>query len=210
MVVTDQYIYVHMPKTGGTWVRNVMRGELGEIPVSKKLQGHSPASIITPEMAEGKTVFGSYRDPWSWYESWAGVLFRSYSNDNQRVRDVFRAFGQGEETVNALLRGAIGLDDHCPTDMKPDALWNPEGRLEELGPGGLWSRLMRYYFQDESGCWLVDEMWPTGTLPFEHRNYVIPNKGHNKPGLYRDHGMAIFERDAFMNIAALSKRHAHA
>ncbi len=68
MILSKHFVYVHMPKTGGTFVRKVMRD-------------HAPAdwdfqeldhtlSKDTPKSHEHLPRFGCVRNPFAWYVSW--------------------------------------------------------------------------------------------------------------------------------------------
>lgn len=68
MYVAPGLLYLHVPRTAGTFVTNVLeRGGAG----SRNVPGVAPHDGIRKvgELASDRLVFGTIRDPWSWYVS---------------------------------------------------------------------------------------------------------------------------------------------
>ena len=97
MFVTDRFVYVHMQKTGGTRIREIL-SELTDGRGVGRQHGFLDAK-------PNKLVFGSIRDPLAWYVSlWAfgcegrgGLLSRlsaywQYLYANVEDVDLFREF----------------------------------------------------------------------------------------------------------------------
>jgi hypothetical protein len=62
MLVTPQFIFIHMPKAGGNFVRAACTGvEVGTF--------HAGGADIPPEYRH-LPVFAVVRNPWDWYVSW--------------------------------------------------------------------------------------------------------------------------------------------
>lgn len=76
MYVAPGLLYLHAPRTAGTFVTNTLeRGGVG----SRSVEGlgvHDGIRKIPERMASDKLIFGSIRDPWSWYVSY----FSSFKN----------------------------------------------------------------------------------------------------------------------------------
>ena len=71
MVIADEFVYVHMPKTGGTFVEEVLRRVLGRPPGWNSDVGadqHQPVSAI-PHGHRHKPVLFTVRNPYDHYVS---------------------------------------------------------------------------------------------------------------------------------------------
>jgi hypothetical protein len=98
-IVTDDFVYVHMPKTGGMWVSKVLQELRGGEKV-KGLLRHAGVDEIEPDIRQHRLVIGTARDPWSWYRSlW---MHMQAGQDTKRLR---HHLTQGEDTFLAFLRG---------------------------------------------------------------------------------------------------------
>jgi hypothetical protein len=66
MYVSDRIVFVELQKTGCTHIRNLLKELLGGRFVERHIQA-DPSLFV-----EGRSFFGSVRDPWPWYMSlWA-------------------------------------------------------------------------------------------------------------------------------------------
>lgn len=72
MILCKKFVWVHLPKTGGTFVREVLGSAA---PKQWKLRvlypGHRSIREVPPEYAT-VPAFGFIRNPWEWYVSWYG------------------------------------------------------------------------------------------------------------------------------------------
>jgi len=60
MVITKAAIFMHLPKTGGTWLQQVLADAV------LRIEMHQPARYAPDD----RPRFGFTRNPWSWYVSW--------------------------------------------------------------------------------------------------------------------------------------------
>jgi len=83
---TDKFVYFHIPKTGGTWIRNAIKKsgiickEVGDthITVRRILHDYDYAHIL-----RDKHVIVSIRNPYSWYQSyWSFKMKVGWSMNN--------------------------------------------------------------------------------------------------------------------------------
>lgn len=105
MIVTDKFVFVHLPRTGGTFVCEVIRKFF---PSAHEIGHHLPRELLPREYSH-LPVLGTVRDPWEFYVSlyhyvWpreAGSLLASWMSENGR-------FGFVGSTQNLL---NLGVND---------------------------------------------------------------------------------------------------
>lgn len=66
MIATDRFVYIHLHKSGGTFVNEAL---LRFIPGASMFGYHLPRSRI-PQSMQDLPVLGFVRSPWSYYVSW--------------------------------------------------------------------------------------------------------------------------------------------
>jgi len=72
----DEFIYVHMPKTGGTTIRNILEENYGAV----HLNNHDPARSLVGENIKNKKIVGSVRNPFKWYVSCYQYFKKTHPN----------------------------------------------------------------------------------------------------------------------------------
>jgi hypothetical protein len=107
MLVTDNFVFVHLPRCGGTFVSEVIRKFF---PSAHEIGYHLPLALLPPELSH-LPVLGTVRNPWAFYVSWYhhqqtnkrhGPLI-SFLTENWKLDFV-------ETTRNALNLGVIAAD----------------------------------------------------------------------------------------------------
>jgi hypothetical protein len=118
MIVCEQFIFIHLHKSGGTFVNQLM---LQCLPCARQIGYHLPYRE-TPALYRSLPVLGTVRNPWEYYVSWyffqaaqprPNPLFRLCSRDGRlgftdTVRRLAGLFSDAE-LVEAL-RGALPDD----------------------------------------------------------------------------------------------------
>jgi hypothetical protein len=66
MIVTDKFVFVHLPRTGGTFVSEVIRKFF---PSAHEIGYHLPRAALPTEYSH-LPVLGGIRNPWEFYPSW--------------------------------------------------------------------------------------------------------------------------------------------
>jgi len=66
MLVTDKFVFVHLPRTGGTFVAEVIRKFF---PQAREIGYHFPRELLPREYSH-LPVLGTVRNPWEFYVSW--------------------------------------------------------------------------------------------------------------------------------------------
>lgn len=88
MIVTDRFVFLHLHKSGGSFVNEALRRHF---PEAQEIGYHLPRSLIPADLA-ALPVVGLVRNPWSYYVSWysfqrerptPNALFRVLSDDGQ-------------------------------------------------------------------------------------------------------------------------------
>lgn len=103
MLITDKFVFLHLPRAGGTFVYDVVKKFF---PSAREIGYHLPRELLPRECAH-LPILGVVRNPWEFYVSWyehvrprnaASVLF-SWMSDNGKLDFV-------ETTRNALNLGS--------------------------------------------------------------------------------------------------------
>ena len=66
MLVTEKFVFVHLPRTGGTFVSEVIRKFF---PSAHEIGYHLPR-VVLPREYSHLPVLGGVRNPWDFYASW--------------------------------------------------------------------------------------------------------------------------------------------
>lgn len=135
-VVLKNLVYVHMPKTGGIWVSQVLRALGGH--VAPQTSRHVPLSDTPAEILKGRTLLGTIRDPWSWY-----VSFWRHLQAGQDNRALCEFLGEGDPSFPAVL---VGVTSHkwtsVPEEIRTGWPWPPTGNQ------GLYTALFNWLYGD--------------------------------------------------------------
>jgi len=119
MIVTDRFVFLHLHKSGGTFVNECL---LRFVPGARQLGYHLPRSMLPAHYAR-LPVLGMVRNPWSYYVSWyafqsqqpkGNVLFQ-VASDNA-------ALDFGATVRNLLELGSAGSSGHRKLDALVRAL----------------------------------------------------------------------------------------
>jgi len=66
MIVTDKFVFVHFPRTGGTFITDLI---LKFFPSAQQVGYHLPRYLLPKEYSH-LPVLGAVRNPWEFYVSW--------------------------------------------------------------------------------------------------------------------------------------------
>jgi len=103
MIATDRFAYVHLHKSGGSFVNECL---MRFFPDARQIGYHLPLSLL-PAPLRAHPVLGFVRSPWSYYVSW-------YAFQSQRPRPnaLFRCVSDdGTLDFSASVRNLAGLGD---------------------------------------------------------------------------------------------------
>jgi hypothetical protein len=76
MIVCEQFVFVHVPKTGGAWVRGILKTHRHRDWYLQERRAHTPSS----DAPEGRPVLGVVRNPWDWYVSYYFYCHRAFQS----------------------------------------------------------------------------------------------------------------------------------
>jgi hypothetical protein len=117
MLITDKFVFVHLPRTGGTFVYEVVRKFF---PSAREIGYHLPRALLPREYSH-LPVLGTVRNPWEFYVSWychhhsnktysplKNVLFGCLSENRkldfgQTIRNALN-LGMSDDKLDLLIR----------------------------------------------------------------------------------------------------------
>jgi hypothetical protein len=101
MITTDRFVFLHLHKSGGTFVNEFL---VRFLPDARHVGYHLPRSMI-PAHAAHLPVLGTVRNPWSYYVSWY-----SFQRDRPFPNFLFRVLSDGGALdFAATLRNMLDL-----------------------------------------------------------------------------------------------------
>ena len=146
MLIYDDFVFMHTPKTAGYFVKEALIAELAA--PSEQLKGHAGWDSI-PAAAVGRPVLMYVRNPWDWYVSWyhwmIGINLSRKSNaevqENQWLRLLFgedlKIADDGPHGVNdfaTMVRSACeNLDPRHP--LMAEMIANGDRHAEAVADG---------------------------------------------------------------------------
>ena len=104
MIVTDKFVFVHFPRTGGTFITDVL---MRFFPSAQEIGYHLPRFLL-PKQYSHLPVLGAVRNPWEFYVSWyyhvwprdAATPLTSWLTEN------------GKQQFEGATRNALNLGTH--------------------------------------------------------------------------------------------------
>jgi len=144
-LLAQKKVYIHMPKTGGSWIAKLIKNDLGGTDVGGH-HGHASWDQLRPHEARDKELWGTIRDPWSWYHSWWRHGMRT------GLKDAMAVYGGGSTEFKDVLYGVLSKDpNRCPERCA--VIWSlpkeEASRWEYLkGDGGLYSWAFSHMYGD--------------------------------------------------------------
>ncbi len=154
MLVTDRFVYIHLHKSGGTFLNRFLKQHFG----ARQLGAHLPCRLI-PYALRGLPVLGFVRNPWSYYVAWyefqaskprGNPVFRHLSDDGALgFREVLARLLELGTDAAALDRLLAALPE-AYAEKGPNL---PRAAFEALrrSGSGFYSHLYNYMYMGHSG-----------------------------------------------------------
>jgi hypothetical protein len=162
MIATDHFVFLHLHKSGGSFVNEAIRRH---VPGAREIGYHLPRSLIPPELLT-RPVIGLVRNPWSYYVSW-------YTFQRQRPQPnaLFRVLSNaGQLDFNATIHNMLDLGQNdtllsqltelLPRDYGSRGLNLPGFALAPIRASGLgfYSYLYQYMYAGTGGDLRIGRM----------------------------------------------------
>lgn len=107
MLIHDRFVFIHVPKTAGSFLAQALMRELPEGTLRKGPSGRQhPGWNQIPEDARDRPVLGYVRNPWDWYVSWYFFYMKAMP-DTPRFRLLFD--NGRNDFATAVRNGCSGL-----------------------------------------------------------------------------------------------------
>jgi tetratricopeptide (TPR) repeat protein len=154
MIITERFVFIHMHKTGGQTLSDVITDCIAD---HRVIGYHYPRSLIPQEFA-GLPVIGFVRNPWSWYVSW--YSFNRQPNIRNSLFHVVSDGGQADfaTTVSNLVN--LGSGDEPSRQQREQLIDILPATLDGNRGVGLTKQDIRDLGESGSGyyTWLFDRM----------------------------------------------------
>jgi hypothetical protein len=162
MIIADRFVFLHLHKSGGTFVNEFL---LNCVPGARRAGYHLPRMMIPPEQSN-LPVLGMVRNPWSYYVSWY-----AFQSQLPHPNALFRILSQdGTLSFDLTIRNMLNLGAGSPllgrlVAALPPAYTNqglnlPGGVLTAIRDSGVgfYSFLYRYMYRGGGGALHVGRM----------------------------------------------------
>ena len=190
MIITDSFVFIHMHKTGGQSLNDIIRRS---IPKHRIVGYHFPRSHVPPDAA-ALPVVGMIRNPWDWYASW--YAFNKRPNVRNPLFTILSDGGNAsfKSTVSNLIR--LGSDRRQSKTHRDELIRILPETLEGNRGVGLTKASIRELSGADTGyySWLSERM--LGSAP-DDQTFI--GRFEN----LQDDFLAIMERISVREIEAL-------
>jgi mevalonate kinase len=110
MLVTDKFVFLHLPRAGGTFIYDVVKRFF---PSAREIGYHLPRQLLPAEYSH-LPIIGAIRNPWEFYASW---YCHQYSNKRYSpLKNMLFGHLSGDRKldIGQTIRNALelGVDDH--------------------------------------------------------------------------------------------------
>jgi tetratricopeptide (TPR) repeat protein len=154
MIVTEQFVFIHMHKTGGQTLNDIIQQSIAG---HKVIGYHYPRAEVPPEAVE-LPVVGIVRNPWDWYVSW--YAFNRRPKIRNQLFNVVSDSGNAtfKETVTNLIQ--LGSDNPESKLFRDDLVRMLPESLDDNRGAGLTKESIQEIANDERGyySWLFARM----------------------------------------------------
>ncbi len=155
MITTDEFVFIHMHKTGGQSIIHIIEQS---VPSFRAIGYHFPHHLLPPKYSD-LPVVGMVRNPWDWYISWYAFNIRLDGTNPL----FFILSDAWQADYKNTLKNLINLGADTPRSQNyRNALIEilPESLNSSNRGGGLTKDCLRHFNDDDSGfySWLFKRM----------------------------------------------------
>jgi hypothetical protein len=190
MLVTDKFVFLHLPRAGGTFVYEVVKKFF---PSAREVGYHLPRELL-PEEYSHVPILGTVRNPWDFYVSWyhhvrprgSASTFFSWVSDNgelgfvETIRNALN-LGVNDERLDVLIEM---LPEHVDYGRRniPNITKNSMRKVRGTGVGYFTFRFNQLFGKVDDVCFcrvetlrqdLVAFFDRIGVASAELREYVL-------------------------------------
>lgn len=161
MIVSNDFAYIHLHRTGGHYIRELI---FTYFPEAAEIGYHFPLKLL-PQAHRNKPVYGVVRNPWDWYVSW-------YAFNTPHPRNPLFSFisKQGMLTFSSMLKNLVRLkfDKRYQKEFESTYFQNLPQVIFGNNGAGITQTDIREWLNSKLGyySWLVRHMF---------NNYSHPN-----------------------------------
>jgi hypothetical protein len=137
MLITKHFVFVHLKKTGGRFIRNLCAEHMPADWIVAELDDHAAARDIPPEFRD-LPVLGFVRNPWDWYVSWYHYIRAQEKRKNGSESTYWSVvFDDGRASFKEAITAACS---GVPLGGHPTPHWMERIREQDLDLYSLWCR----------------------------------------------------------------------
>jgi hypothetical protein len=101
MFITRNFTFLHIMKTGGTWILRAVQDVPG---LFLEVRSHAHFSTLPAHEAKSLPVFAITRNPWDWYVSMYFYLNDVVTNKRQDFRAPYHQLDPGRQAITDLYK----------------------------------------------------------------------------------------------------------
>jgi len=154
MIITEKFVFIHMHKTGGQTVNDIINHCMPE----RQFVGYHYPRAYIPDSARHLPVVGISRNPWDWYVSW--YAFNRRSSEKSPLFKVVSESGQGNfrTTIENLIQ--LGSDRDQSKQHRNQLVEMLPNSLDGNRGIGLTKNCIREFADNDSGyySWMFRRM----------------------------------------------------
>ncbi len=139
MFVGSGLLYIHVPRTGGTFISNVLEKHgVGSRQLSLEVGGHDGIREVPERTTDTTLTFATLRDPWSWYAS-VDAHYRQKGRFDGALHEYFGKQVSFKEVIQGFTQAGNGSKVRTDHTARYPGARHPEpglpGQLARSGVG---------------------------------------------------------------------------
>lgn len=116
MLICNRFIFVHVPKTAGIWLRSCL---LEAVPIDWNLRilpYHTSAAplLAYDDRLVNRKIFAFVRNPWDWYVSWWFYFLQNYTEHTGNYALDYALWKAPERYMHKMFVNGLSFDKALP------------------------------------------------------------------------------------------------